>query len=229
MHYSHKRDYKIHRVLSVTFARYQWCVYAKLLSGQKGPRMLFRVNDQCSMITLVIKRQFGVRRVNQSYTLMYRSCFKNFACVSLVIKRQFGVRRVNQSYTLMYRSCFKNVASIIQSYIIFSLEVFNDQCSVITLVIKRQFGVRRVNQSHTLMYRSCFKNVASIIQSLIIFSLHMFNDQCPRLHLLSNASLMFDFFMSVFRFIAKLVCKDYGHWVLFCRWCIEFMHALFYP
>ena len=43
MRHSDKRGCKIHRVLSVTYARYQCCVYAKLLSGLKGPRMLFRV------------------------------------------------------------------------------------------------------------------------------------------------------------------------------------------
>ena len=44
MHHSDKRDCKIHRVLSVTSPRYQCSVYAKLLSGLKSPRMMFRVN-----------------------------------------------------------------------------------------------------------------------------------------------------------------------------------------
>ena len=43
LRHSDKRGCKIRRVLSVTSARYQCCVYAKLLSGLKGPRMLFRV------------------------------------------------------------------------------------------------------------------------------------------------------------------------------------------
>ena len=43
LRHSDKRGCKIRRVLSVTSARYQCCVYAKLLSRLKGPRMLFRV------------------------------------------------------------------------------------------------------------------------------------------------------------------------------------------
>ena len=45
LRHSDKRGCKIRRVLSVTSARYQCCVYVKLLSGLKGPRMLFRVTD----------------------------------------------------------------------------------------------------------------------------------------------------------------------------------------
>ena len=43
LHHSDKHDCKIHRVLSVTSARYQCWAHAKLLWGLKGPRMLFRV------------------------------------------------------------------------------------------------------------------------------------------------------------------------------------------
>ena len=39
--------------MSVTSARYQCCVYAKLLSGLKGPRMLFRVK-KCGWLELIV-------------------------------------------------------------------------------------------------------------------------------------------------------------------------------
>ena len=49
LHHSDKRECEIHRARSVTSARYQCCVCAKLLSGLKGPRMLFRVKT-CTLL-----------------------------------------------------------------------------------------------------------------------------------------------------------------------------------
>ena len=152
-------------VLSVTSARYQCCVYAKLLSGLKGPRMLFRVKQKAINVRWswgYIIIQFDIMQFDQ-FTNIIQSCLAGTGAIAVMkllrvfvgstrllpkhnkVRNKciiFGVHVFDRNLHLLFNQCpsTKRKFDMIISNIFTFLSYIGDECETVVFSLSNNEG-----------------------------------------------------------------------------------------